>query len=132
MSYRKILIFSAVAGMIFTMSGFMPKEESGFKNLKVLPKNISKENLGRVMDEFKVALGVRCSFCHAPSKTDPKKMDFASDENKHKDVARNMMRMTARINKKYFHKDLKAGDLPQVTCMTCHNGKKEPARPGGS
>ncbi|RZK29591.1 MAG: c-type cytochrome, partial [Hymenobacter sp.] len=55
-----------------------------------------------IMKGFKTALGVKCGFCHAQSKADPSKMDFASDENKHKDVARDMLRMTTRINKKFF------------------------------
>ncbi len=33
------------------------------------------------MDGFKAALGVKCSFCHAPSKDTAQKWpDFASDE----------------------------------------------------
>ena len=78
-----------------------------------------------VMKQFRTALGVKCNFCHAASKTDPKKMDFASNENKHKDEARDMMRMTTRINKKYFKNDQVNG----VTCYSCHNGQKEPKAP---
>jgi hypothetical protein len=45
----------------------MPKQQEAFKakNLKVLPKNISKEDLDKVMDGFKASLGVRCNYCHA-------------------------------------------------------------------
>lgn len=92
------------------------------KNLKVLSKNISHEELEEVMKGFKNALGVKCSFCHAQSKTDPKKLDFASDENEHKLIARDMMRMTARINKKYF----KHEEKPVISCFTCHRGSEEP------
>jgi hypothetical protein len=100
------------------------QEEEKAKNLKVLPKNISHEELENVMRGFKNALGVKCSFCHDPRKDDPKKLDFAGDENKHKEIARDMMRMTARINKKYFKED---GDEPlKVTCFTCHHGNEEP------
>jgi hypothetical protein len=74
------------------------------------------------MKSYKEALGVKCNFCHAPRKDDPKKMDFASDENHHKDIARDMMRMTARINKKYF----KSNEVTAVTCYTCHHGSDEP------
>jgi cytochrome c2 len=100
----------------------LPEEPEKAKNLKVLPKNISHEELDNVMRGFKNALGVKCSFCHEPRKDDPKKLDFASDGNKHKEVARDMMRMTARINKKYF----KGHETLSVTCYTCHRGNEEP------
>jgi hypothetical protein len=98
-----------------------------FKNLKVLPRNISHDDLDKVMDEWKAALGVRCNFCHSPRKDDPKKMDFASDDKPEKEMARDMYRMTAKINKKYFH--YKQGDTTAVApvgCMTCHHGKEHP------
>ena len=57
-------------------------------------------------------------------------MDFASDANEHKAIARQMVRMTNKLNSKYF--DVKAGkDLSgrlEVTCYTCHNGKADPTR----
>ena len=31
------------------------------------------------MDGFKAALGVKCNFCHGPSKTGPKKLDFVAN-----------------------------------------------------
>ncbi len=106
-----------------------PTEEHKYKNLKVLPKNISKEDLDKVMDGFKTALGVKCSFCHAPSKDTAQKWpDFASDEKPEKGIARYMMKMTTKINKKFF-KDNKneAGQaVPAISCMTCHRGKEHP------
>ena len=71
-------------------------------NLKVLPKNIDHEELSKIMKGFNVSLGVKCNFCHAESKADPKKLDFASDEKKEKLSARYMLKMTEKINKKYF------------------------------
>ncbi len=110
------------------MSSFMSKQEPKpkYTNLKVLPKNISKEELDNVMDGFKAALGVKCNFCHAPRKDDAKKLDFASDEKQHKLIAREMMKMTAKINKKYFHRKDKEGKMTNISCMSCHNGKEEP------
>ena len=101
------------------------KDEPKFKNLKVLDKNITKDELEVVMKGFKTALGVKCSFCHAASKMDSTKLDFASDEKEEKITARGMLRMTARINRKYF-KDEKE---PRITCFTCHHGDKEPMKP---
>lgn len=120
-----------MACFILSLSAFMPKPEPEpkAKNLKVLPKDISKEELDKVMDDFKLALGVRCSHCHAPMKDNPRKLDFASDEKPEKETAREMMRMTAKINKKYFHEAMKEGNtIAKIACITCHNGKTEPAK----
>ncbi|MFT4019373.1 MAG: c-type cytochrome [Agriterribacter sp.] len=96
-------------------------------NLKVLPKNIDHEALSKIMKEFNVSLGVKCNFCHAQSKTDPKKLDFGSDEKDEKNIARSMMKMTSKINKKYFNFNKEGEDnAPAVTCITCHNGKAHP------
>lgn len=121
---RKMLVLSLII-IVIAFCSVSFTEEPKYKNLKVLNKNISDDEMEIVMKQFKTALGVKCNFCHAANKTDPKKMDFASDENKHKNIARDMMRMTTRINKKYF-KDNKEGAL---TCYSCHNGAKEPKAP---
>lgn len=93
------------------------------RNLKVLPKNIEHEELSKIMKQFNVSLGVKCNHCHAPSKTDPKKLDFNSDEKPEKEVTRSMMRMTNKINKKYFSH---GGEATAISCITCHNGKAHP------
>jgi hypothetical protein len=100
------------------------------KNLKVLPKDISHDDLDKIMDEWKVALGVKCNFCHAPQKDNPRKIDYASDEKPEKNIAREMFKMTGRINKKYFHyKKSAENPVPPISCMTCHNGKAHPEAP---
>jgi hypothetical protein len=120
-----IIIFSAFA---FTPSEVEPQKGS----LKVLSKDISHDDLMAVMKGFVKALNFKCSDCHAKSKTNPGKLDFASDEHPHKEITRNMMRMTMKINKKYF--DVK-GDFTQnyvnnnfkVSCFSCHHGDEHPA-----
>jgi hypothetical protein len=113
-----------------TLSAFIPNQEKPqekkFTNLKVLPKNTTPDQLKEVMHDFNAALGVKCGFCHTPSKEDPKKLDFASDENKHKNIAREMIKMTTKINKKYFHRANKEGEIKAISCKTCHNGQKHP------
>ena len=100
------------------------------KNLKVLPKNISHDDLDKIMDEWKDALGVKCNFCHAAQKDNPRKMDYASDEKSEKNIAREMFKMTGRINKKFFdYKKSAENPLPPVGCVTCHNGKAHPEAP---
>lgn len=121
-SKKSIVLTATVLISIALCSLSLPQQRERAKNLKVLPKNISHEELDSVMKSYKEALGVKCNFCHSPRKDDPKKLDFASDENHHKDIARDMMRMTARINKKYF----KSHQEVAVTCYTCHQGSDEP------
>ena len=123
-------VFAVISIAAFVISGIAASKppNGNFKNLKVLPKDISPEALDKVMDGFKEALGVKCNFCHVKSKEDPNEWDFAKDEKPEKDIARKMMRMTNRINKKYFHFNKSAGDevLQAVTCTTCHRGSPHP------
>ena len=80
------------------------------KNLKVLKPDT---NIRKVMTEYRLSLGVQCTGCHVQG-------DFASDENKHKDIARKMITMTEEINAKF-------GDgKVHVTCFTCHRGEEHP------
>lgn len=114
--------------MVFISLAFT-KDDPIYKNLKVLPKNITKEQMDSVMHHFSASLGVRCNFCHVRS-ADGKEWNFAADDNKHKLVARSMMEMTNKINEKYFDvtgKGVKSLDAQlMVTCYTCHHGKNEP------
>jgi len=126
---KKITVIIGIT--IFVLIGMAathPPEDS-FKNLKKLPKNISKQHLDKVMDEFKDALGVKCSFCHVHQKDNPREWDFASDEKPEKSVARKMISMTNRINKKFFHGKSKVGEenaVLEVHCITCHHGTAHP------
>jgi cytochrome c2 len=128
MRYRTSLTLSILLILAISLSAFMPKQDEKAKNLKVLPKDIGHEDLDKVMDGFKVALGVKCNFCHAPQADNPKRLDFASDAKPEKETARMMMRMTAKINKKFFHiKDMQDGKaLLAVSCITCHRGNAHP------
>lgn len=128
MRYKTVIILAGLLGSVSLMTAFMPAEQKKETNLKVLPKNISHDDLRKVMSGFNTALGVKCNFCHAANSDDPKKLDFTSDAKPEKEIARDMMRMTSRINKKYFH--LKNIYEPKavlaVNCITCHNGKAHP------
>ena len=96
--------------------GWFPQE---FKNLTVVADDIEPDSLEAMMSDISTALGVRCDFCHVRQ---GRKTDWASDENKHKEIARTMMQMTQQINADYL---TWAGGL-RVDCMTCHRGMKEP------
>ncbi len=81
---RKFLVTASMAVVVISAVAFTapPADDPGYKNLKILPKDISKEKLHTIMKGFNDALGVKCGFCHAPSKdtTVSKWPDFASDE----------------------------------------------------
>lgn len=119
------VLLTSIVLSAFAFEQPQQKEEKP-KNLKVLKKDIGHEELITTMRSFNAALGVKCGFCHAADKNNPKDMDFASDENHHKEIARSMMKMTQRINKKYFNRTDREGQVKSISCNTCHNGQKEP------
>lgn len=127
--YKKIaVVIGIVALTVGGMAATRPPEQ-GPKNLKVLPKNISHEELGKIMDGWKTALGVKCSFCHAPSAdSSSHHLDFASDAKPEKSMARYMYKMTGKINKKFFkmNKDDNGKIVSTITCVTCHRGNPHP------
>jgi hypothetical protein len=99
-----------------------------YKNLKVLPKNISSKDLSKIMvDDFGDGLGVSCNFCHA-KENNSDRLDYASDAKPEKEMARSMMRMTLKLNKKFFHMPhpLIGSASMTITCVTCHNGLPHP------
>ncbi len=103
--------------------------DNGFKNLKVLPKDISQDSLNRIMHGFGHALGVHCTFCHAENKDNTSgRPDFASDEKPEKEIARKMMLMTTSINETYFNFNGSAqpDTITVVHCQTCHRGNPHP------
>lgn len=121
-----IFIFFLFIGLSALSYTNQPVDE-GFENLQVLPKDISEEKLDSIMDAFKFSLGVKCGFCHFKNE-ETQKLDFPSDENPHKNVARKMLRMISYINANFFNDDqsTQSDTLRQVVCYTCHRGTKEP------
>jgi len=124
---KSALVIAGFIALITISLAFTEPQDRIYKNLKVLPKDITKTQMDSVMQSFTAALGVKCNFCHMRT-ADNKDWDFASDGNKHKLVARDMIKMTNKINKKYFDVTGKGMNASlMVTCYTCHNGKPEPA-----
>ena len=125
---RTILVTLGFAFVISVSLAFT-KDEPIYKNLKILPKNITKEQMDSVMHHFSGSLGVRCTFCHVRNDS-TKSWDFASDTNPHKPKAREMMKMMDKINDKYFNVTGGRRDITtqlMVTCYTCHHGSNDPA-----
>lgn len=126
---RSSLVIAILVFVVAVSSAFT-KTDPGYKNLQILPKDITEKQMDSVMHHFSSSLNVGCDFCHIKKQTPGFEIwDWASDENKHKLVARNMMRMTNKLNDEYFPYSGKAESMSTiltVTCYTCHNGHKEP------
>ena len=128
---KSVWVTALICAFISCSLAFAPSADAPlYKNLKILPKSITKPEMDSVMRSFTRSLGVKCDFCHAKREDGGQGLDFASDKEEAKSEARSMMKMTARINKKFF-KIKNASGLHtklEVTCYTCHHGQGHPAR----
>lgn len=95
-------------------------------NLQVLPKDLAPRNLNRLMKGYEQDLGVKCSYCHVENR-DTGKLDYASDENPKKHIARIMIAMLDDINDGHLAQlgiDVRYNSA--VTCGSCHRGRANP------
>lgn len=88
----------------------------GWKNVRVLPADVSEADLQHTMERMSRDLGVECGHCHESSEAPE------SDARAAKEVARGMIRMTNGLNRDYFGYP----GAPMVTCATCHQGRARP------
>ncbi len=111
-----VFMFFVAQSRQFAQSSSVPGETAGqkFKNIKVL-NDIPADQLGKVMNLMSASLGVDCKMCHTSNVA-----DFEKDDNEHKAIAREMIKMTREINKGYFEGKV------EVSCNTCHNGHERP------
>ena len=89
------------------------------KNLQVLDKNISKEDLKRTMESFSAQLGVKCVFCHMDEQ-------YEKDDRKQKQDARKMIRLVMEMKTRrtdFFKSTVKES---AIQCAMCHRGKPQP------
>ena len=118
-----LVVFISVFALAVTANAQMSEK---FKNLKVLPKDITKDQLDTIMHSFTEGLGVNCEFCHVRNE-DTNKMQFDLDRKTAKSKARIMLKMTMAINKDYLSRLSEFSDhIEKVECITCHRGNKEP------
>ncbi|MFA5574039.1 MAG: c-type cytochrome [Brumimicrobium sp.] len=111
------------------VTAYTSNSDGEFKNLKVLPQDISRDSLMNLMKGYNIALGVDCSFCHVPTKRG-KDMDFVSDEKPEKGYARSMITMTNELNVNYFNWEKREdpSTITRVTCVLCHRGTAKPIK----
>lgn len=102
-----------------------PHQHPAPTNLKVLPRNLSGEQVHEIMEKWQGELGTRCKSCHT---VDPKKVgpdgkpgfNYADDSKEEKQTARKMYKMVEEINANTISKINGSGEV--VTCGTCHRG----------
>jgi len=102
-------------------------------DLKVLPKNLTGEQVREMMETWAGSLGTHCSTCHTadPNNIAPNgrpRLKFPDDSKPEKSTARLMYTMTQDINANYVSMvPTRPGrSAPVVTCGTCHRGHVEP------
>jgi len=98
-------------------------------NLKVLPKNLTGQQVHDIMEGWEAALGAHCNTCHTtdPNNIGPNgrpRLNFADDTKPEKSTARMMSKMVENINQNYVSKVDNSG--APVTCGTCHRGHVGP------
>lgn len=95
-------------------------------NLQVLPKDLAPRSLGQLMKRYEKDLGVSCSYCHVENR-DTGKLDYVSDENPKKQIARIMIAMLDDINDRHLAQlGADARYAAGVTCGSCHQGRANP------
>ena len=99
------------------------KSSAVFKNVQVLG-DVPAGRLLKIMEHgWGGSLGVTCDHCHTPAK-------WESDDVPGKEIARDMAKMTRRINTELLAsiEGLKSNpEKPVVNCTTCHRGQVKPA-----
>jgi len=112
----------------------MDMRVSKYKNLQVLPADISDDELDQLMLDCLSGLGLPrragrgCLHCHEGSLETPRATwDYASDAKPAKAQARAMIRMVRDINERHLNNVKPRVDKSsRVTCYTCHKGRLNP------
>lgn len=135
MRVRPAALVFAVALLVSSLSGSSAAQPPPGppppppKNLKVLPPDMTRDQVTAIMRGFTGALGVRCTHCHVGQDGNPQSMDYASDDKDEKKTAREMLKMVRGINADYVRMASGGDAKADVRCETCHRGRTEPPRP---
>jgi cytochrome c peroxidase len=84
------------------------------------------------MESFNANLGANCLFCHPGKQVGTEySFDYVTDELQNKRIAREMLRMTIRLNNKYFNTKMTGlmNTRGRIWCKTCHQGSPVPILP---
>lgn len=119
---KRLLYVFILAGLMITDASLYAQRGAP-KNLQVIEGKSGKELRDFMKSNIASGIGEKCNFCHNMK-------DYASDENKNKQVAREMMKMVNEINTQVaaINRSTMKKSKPQtVTCYTCHAGSLEVA-----
>jgi hypothetical protein len=129
---RRSLLFTA---LLVCPSRLASQDTTGaFSNLRVLPRDISRDQLNDAMLDNLLGLGLPrlqgegCLYCHVGNMEQPRSQwDYASDDKPMKLKARAMMAMVQAINTDFLARLATRIDTGyRVTCQTCHAGRSDP------
>jgi len=109
---RAAIAAAAIVGGLHAQTPAVKNAEEAYKNIVQL-KGTPADQLMPAMQFISSSLGVECTFCHVQGKME-------ADDKAAKKTAREMMAMTANINKEAFK------GQRQVTCYSCHHGVGHP------
>ncbi len=123
---RWVILLSLAAAVPAAAQNRFPPDS--LVNVKVLPKTMPVRAVVDLMRNFTFALGERCTYCHVGEEGQPLgSYDFASDERRTKQVAREMLKMVTAINEQTIaHLPARTDTGLRVTCNTCHRGVARP------
>jgi tetratricopeptide (TPR) repeat protein len=129
---RLTVVGCALAALLLTVAPTGAQIPDKFTNLKLLDKEIGKQELIGIMKDWAGGLGVRCNHCHV-GPDNLQGMDFATDEKEHKRAARSMLEMSRAINRQYigsWEEESEKGEKKHqvASCYTCHRGQPKPPR----
>ena len=99
-----------------------------FTNLKVLPSDITRDSLVRIMRGISLSLNVRCQYCHVGGDgVSFAGVTFEKDDDPDKLKARFMLRMVDSLNRVVLPSipGLQRAPL-RIECKTCHRGSARP------
>ncbi len=65
---KKIITVCSLAALVIAGIAAVDIPNGKYKNLKILPQDISEQKLDSIMEFYSKALGSSCSFCHAAMK----------------------------------------------------------------
>lgn len=107
MTFFRVCGAVAASAILACAQGDGKTADQVYKNIIEL-KGTPADELIPAMQFISASLGVECSFCHVQGK-------FDADDKRPKKTARDMMAMTAAINKDAFK------GRQEITCNTCES-----------
>ena len=121
-------VLLGMAGSVVAEASTAAQIPTEFRNLQVLPEDISRDSVIQLMRSFSFATGLRCEGCHVMGEDGSfQGAQFHLDDKLPKRQARYMLQMVNRLNDEILP-GLPDRDTPalRVECKMCHRGIRKP------